>query len=142
MRSGLSSKFLATLFNVSKSSIRRTLSTVRKALMTTFVPDNIGFDHVSRSSVMTDHTRPLAQSHLGDFGQLKAILVLDGTYTMYIHRKNWKLQLPASLIQCSQGTAFGKTDGHNNYVGIFHFNIRTLFGRWEKQWCLNSKPHS
>ena len=45
MRSGLSNKFLATLFNVSKSSIRRALSTVRKVLMATFVPDNLGFDH-------------------------------------------------------------------------------------------------
>ena len=85
MRSGLSNKFLATLFNVSKSSIRRALSTVRKALMATFVPDNLGFDHISRSSVITDHTRPLAQSLLGDFGQLKAILVLDGTY-IYIEK--------------------------------------------------------
>ena len=87
MRNGLSNKLLATLFNISKYSIRRAISTVRSALMQNFVPYHLGFQHISRESVINDHTRRLAQSLLGDFGFPKAILVLDGTY-IYIEKSN------------------------------------------------------
>ncbi|KAK3095980.1 hypothetical protein FSP39_021599 [Pinctada imbricata] len=87
MRNGLSNKFLATLFNISKSSVRRAISTVRKAMMRGFVPQNLGFNHISREKVISDHTRQIAQSLLGDVGIPKAILVLDGTY-IYIEKSN------------------------------------------------------
>jgi hypothetical protein len=40
MKSGMSNQFLSTLFNISKSSLRRAISSVRKALMNQFVPSN------------------------------------------------------------------------------------------------------
>ncbi|CAC5411188.1 unnamed protein product [Mytilus coruscus] len=51
MRSGMSNKLLATIFNVGKGkdSIRRAVATVRKNLMQTFVPKHLGFNHISRN---------------------------------------------------------------------------------------------
>ena len=43
MKSGMSNQFLSTLFNISKSSLRRAISSVRKALMNQFVPSKLGF---------------------------------------------------------------------------------------------------
>lgn len=84
MRCGLSNEMLSTLLNVSKSSIRRAISVVRRTLMETFVPNNVGFQHISREDVINKHTRPLAESLFGGTGT-QAILVLDGTY-IYIQK--------------------------------------------------------
>ncbi|KAH3888079.1 hypothetical protein DPMN_012102 [Dreissena polymorpha] len=43
LKSGLSNKVLSTLFDVSKSSVRRAIQTSRKVLMTDFVPFNLAF---------------------------------------------------------------------------------------------------
>ena len=86
MKSGLSNKFLSTLFGISKSSIRRAIHSVRRVLMNEFVPYNIGFSHISREDVINQHTRVLAQNLLADNNE-QAILVLDGTY-IYINKSN------------------------------------------------------
>ncbi|CAC5410204.1 unnamed protein product [Mytilus coruscus] len=84
MRSGMSNKLLATIFNVAKDSIRRAVATVRKNLMQTFVPKHLGFNHISREKLIENHTRPLAQTLFGnEFNP--AILVIDGTY-IYIQK--------------------------------------------------------
>ncbi|CAC5393858.1 unnamed protein product [Mytilus coruscus] len=84
MRSGMSNKLLATIFNVGKDSIRRAVATVRKNLMQTFVPKHLGFNHISREKLIENHTRPLAQTLFGnEFNP--AILVIDGTY-IYIQK--------------------------------------------------------
>lgn len=87
MKSGLPNKIMATLLNISKSSLRRAISSVRNALMTSFVPKHLGFNHISRQSVISDHTRPLAQFLFGDQGDPRAILVIDGTY-IYIQKSD------------------------------------------------------
>lgn len=87
LKSGMSNKFLATLFHISISSICRAISTARKATMARFVPDNLGFNHVTREEVKREHTRPLAQTLFGSIGQPEVILVLDGTY-IYIEKSN------------------------------------------------------
>ncbi|XP_062603051.1 uncharacterized protein LOC134264781 [Saccostrea cucullata] len=86
MKTGMSNKLLSTIFNISKDSIRRAISSVRKNLRQTFVPSNIGFHHVTREQVIQDHTRPLAQTLFGEHC-LPAILVIDGTY-LYIQKSN------------------------------------------------------
>lgn len=86
MKSGLSNKFLSTLFGISKASIRRAIHCVRQVLMQEFVPSNLGFSHVSREEVINNHTRVLAQSLLAENNE-QAILVLDGTY-IYINKSN------------------------------------------------------
>ena len=87
MNTGMSNRLLSTILKVSKSSIRRAISSVRKALMKQFVPDNLGFQHITRQQVIDEHTRPLAQSIFGDASNSQAILVLDGTY-IYIQKSN------------------------------------------------------
>lgn len=47
MKTGLSNVILSTLFRTSKSSLRRAISAVRKALLIKFVPENLGFTHIS-----------------------------------------------------------------------------------------------
>ena len=86
LKSGVSNKLLSTLFNISKSSIRRAIITTRKALMVRFVPQNLGFSHITRDEVITMHTRKLAQNLLAN-SENQAILVLDGTY-IYINKSN------------------------------------------------------
>lgn len=86
MRTGISNKILATIFNLSKDSVRRAIASVRKNLMQTFTQDNIGFQHISRKQVIDHHTRPLAQTLFGD-GLSPAILVIDGTY-IYIQKSS------------------------------------------------------
>lgn len=46
--------------------------------MTSYVPKHLGFTHISRQSVISDHTRPLAQ-FLFEQGDPGAILVIYGT---------------------------------------------------------------
>lgn len=60
MKIGMSRKVLSTIFNISKDSIKRAISSVRRNLTQTFVPSNIGFHHITREEVTQDHTRPLA----------------------------------------------------------------------------------
>lgn len=86
LNSGLSNRFLATLFNLTKSSLRRAVKTARRALMENFVPYHLGFQHVTREELIQDHTRPLAASLFGTSGK-EAILVLDGTY-IYIEKSS------------------------------------------------------
>ena len=78
---------LSTLFRTSKSSLRRAISAVRKALLINFVPENLGFHHISRDQIINDHTRPLAQTLFGSVEKNQVILVLDGTY-IYVNKSN------------------------------------------------------
>lgn len=50
-----------------------------------FVPQHLGFAHVSRDEIIQQHTRPLAQEMFSDIDSTSAILVLDGTY-IYIQK--------------------------------------------------------
>ncbi|XP_056004749.1 uncharacterized protein LOC130050081 [Ostrea edulis] len=52
LRSALSNKMLAVLFKMSKYQIRRAIKSARTALMTDFVPHNLGFQHISREDVI------------------------------------------------------------------------------------------
>ncbi|CAC5387948.1 unnamed protein product [Mytilus coruscus] len=87
LKSGMSNRFLSTIFCVSKSSVRRAFNSVRQAFMSEFVPANLGFQHISREEVIQKHTRPLAQSMFGGIASNNAILVLDGTY-IYVDKSN------------------------------------------------------
>lgn len=93
LRGGESNRVLSTLFNVSKSSIRRGIKAVRSALIDgTFVTENVGFQHITRDQVIEHHTRPLAQTLFGDSSGRQAILVLDGTYIYIKKSGNFRFQ--------------------------------------------------
>lgn len=79
LKSGLSNKILSTIFNISKSSLHRPIAS--------FVPQNLGLQHISREEVIEKQTKPLAQTLFGDIGNSQVILVLDGTY-IYIQKSN------------------------------------------------------
>lgn len=87
LRIGVSNQLLATLFNISKTAVRSAIKSARTALSTYFTPKYIGFNHISRQSVIEQHTRPLAQELFGDLISKPAILVLDGTY-IFIQKSN------------------------------------------------------
>ena len=72
--------------------IRRAVATSRKALMSSFVPGNLGFAHVSRNTVIEDHTRQLAKELFSDLTDNPAILVLDGTYIYIQKSANFRFQ--------------------------------------------------
>ena len=48
MKSGLPNKTLTTILNISKSSLRRAILSVRKTLMSSIVPNYLGFEHTTR----------------------------------------------------------------------------------------------
>ena len=85
MKAGISNKVISTIFNISRSSLTRAISSVRQALMQTFVSQNLGLRHITREDVIRNHTRPLAQTLFGDITESQAIVVLDGTY-IYIQK--------------------------------------------------------
>ena len=97
MKSGMSNQFLSTLFNISKSSLRRAISSVRKALMNQFVPSKLGFSHITREEVIRNHTRPLAQSLFGDNTQ--AIIVLEKSNNFVFQRRSYSMHKGRPLVK-------------------------------------------
>ena len=91
MKTGLSDKILSTLFSISRSSIKRAVHAVRKVLMVDFVPDNLGFNHITREAVRNLHSRQLATSLFADNDD-QVILVLDGTYIFIQKSNNFNFQ--------------------------------------------------
>ncbi|XP_056014968.1 uncharacterized protein LOC125654892 [Ostrea edulis] len=87
LKYGLSNKMLSTIFNISKSSLRRAIASVRQSLVCSFVPQNLGLQHISREEVIGKHTRSLAHTLFGSSRNTEAVLVLDGTY-IYIQKSN------------------------------------------------------
>ena len=87
LRTGLSNRMLSTLFNIGKSSVRRSIVSARHCLATHFTPQYVGFEHITREDVIRKHTRPLAQELFGSVCEHPAILVVDGTY-IYIQKSN------------------------------------------------------
>ncbi|CAF2050509.1 unnamed protein product [Rotaria magnacalcarata] len=88
LRLGLSHEALCTLFCIDdKRKMARILDRACTAIKKYFVPKHLGFDHIERSKVIKDHTRPLAKILLGENDSDQAILILDGTYC-YIQKSS------------------------------------------------------
>jgi hypothetical protein len=92
LRTGLSNQILSVLFRISKTSLRRAIAAVRNAIMTSFVPQNLGFAHITREQVIDGHTRQLAQTLFGNIEKNQVILVLDGTYIYTTKSNNFHYQ--------------------------------------------------
>ncbi len=81
LRLGLSNRVLAILFQMpDKRAISRVLSSARAALMSKFVPENLGFDHITRRQIIDHHTSTIAGQLMCDDESDQAIIVADGTY--------------------------------------------------------------
>ena len=86
MRTGLSNTILSTLFQLaSRKTVSRIIHSVRLALLKDFVPEHLGFDHISREEITDHHTTTLAREILAGGDHNIAILVMDGTY-IYIQK--------------------------------------------------------
>lgn len=80
------------------TQIRRAVSSIRQVLSNKFVPNHLGFKHITRDAVISEHTRPLAKELFSPtFNQ--AILVLDGTY-IYVQKSS--VFLSKAVIQYAQ----------------------------------------
>lgn len=149
MKSGLPNQIMATLLNISKSSLRRAIFSVRNALMTSFVPKHLGFNHISRQYVISDHTRPLAQFLFGDKGDPRAILDIDGTYIYIYKSDNFPFQrrtysmhkgrpLVKPMVRCTTSGYFLSilgpylADSKNNDAAILNYAIAKM---WRRHGC-------
>ncbi|XP_048755757.2 uncharacterized protein LOC125666612 [Ostrea edulis] len=61
-------------------------------MLTSFVPQSLGFAHITREEVINGHTRHLAQTLFGNIEKNQAILVLDGTYIYTAKSNNFHYQ--------------------------------------------------
>ncbi|CAF3200987.1 unnamed protein product [Rotaria sp. Silwood2] len=80
LRLGVSNKVLKILFSFSSDRLVAHINhSAYVALLQSFVPQHLGFQHISRNNIIKNHTRSLAKNLLAD-GKDVAILILDGTY--------------------------------------------------------------
>ena len=80
IRLGLSNRVLACLLRLtSKRSVSHIYHQVRIALMQHFVPNHVGFQHVSRETILAQHQTAVATEFItSDPDQI--VLIADGTY--------------------------------------------------------------
>jgi hypothetical protein len=80
LRLGISNKVLTTIFQFSNAkAVSRTLSTVRQAMISEFVPLYVGFNNITRQDIINNHSSPLA-TRLLSADPNSVVLVIDGTY--------------------------------------------------------------
>ena len=77
---------ISVLFGFQEPQIQRIVTSVRTAFMTDFVPNNLGFHHITHEDFRKKHTTKTA-STLFSSGPDDAIVVLDGTY-IYIQKSS------------------------------------------------------
>lgn len=95
LRSGSSDEYLSHLFGTSRRTFERSLTIARKCLIESFVPQHLGFDHISREDVVRKNLRVPNAIHGNQdvpiFRQ-KAITICDGTYVYVQHSSNFSFQ--------------------------------------------------
>ena len=92
MRLALSNRVLACLFHLkSKRTVSRIFHQVREALMKSFVPLNLGFQHITRDTVLNLHQTVVATELLTNEPD-QIVLIADGTYLYCQKSSNNELQ--------------------------------------------------
>jgi hypothetical protein len=82
------SSFLASMFHLpDKRAVSRTIDSARQAILKTFVPNHLGFGHVTRQDVIDRHTTTIARELMCGGSSSTAIVVIDGSY-IYIQVRN------------------------------------------------------
>lgn len=89
LRQGLSDEFLRVLFQYpSRQTVSLAISKVRQSLLKRFVPDNIGFQAITREEYIMRHITPFANELYNPQPDIpKVIAYIDGTYS-YIHKSS------------------------------------------------------
>ena len=81
LRLGVSNRTLACLFQLSdKRLVCRIIDSARQAISQDFVPNNLGFNHITRREVIDHHTTTIARQLMCGGDSDTAIIVVDGTY--------------------------------------------------------------
>ncbi|CAF1543483.1 unnamed protein product [Adineta ricciae] len=92
MRLGLANSVLATLFRMQdKRVITRIIHQVTRAFLSDFVPNHLGFGHISRQCVLKYHQTVMADVLLTDSNR-QIVVVIDGTYLYVQKSMNNELQ--------------------------------------------------
>ena len=93
LRLALTNETLAVLLGFSdRITVHNLLQSARAALIKHLVPKYLGFEHISRHTLIEQRTRPLAKILLADNIHGKVILVLDSTYVYIQKSTNNELQ--------------------------------------------------
>lgn len=89
LRQGLSDEFLKVLFQYSsRQAVSLAISKVRQSLVNRFVPDNIGFQAITREEYIMRHVTPFANElYNSELAIPKVIAYIDGTYS-YTHKSS------------------------------------------------------
>ena len=93
LRTGLSNGVLSVLFNLKKRLISFAVHSARQALINNFVPLHLGMQHISRTKIIEEHTRPLATTlFVSNNNNDTVVLVADGTYIYIQKSSNYSFQ--------------------------------------------------
>ncbi|KAL0850182.1 hypothetical protein ABMA28_012054 [Loxostege sticticalis] len=114
-RTGDSHDRIASLFQISKSSLGRLLAKARDALKTQFVPLHLGTNHISRNDLMSRNLL-IPEGLFGDALNRRAIIICDGTYVYlqkssnyFFQKKSYSLHKYRNLVK---PFLLVTTDGH------------------------------
>lgn len=93
MKCGLSNALIATLFGFSsRRQVARIIQQTRTALVRDFVPLHLGFSHLSRDTIVNDHTTDIAKQFFSDPISDTVILVMDSTYVFIQKSSAYRFQ--------------------------------------------------
>lgn len=105
---------LSSQFYMSERSVRRIMKKVRDCLQNEFVPQHLGFDHITRNEVI-ERNLTIPKRLFGNEENTKAIIICDGTYAYIQKNSNFLFQrlsyslhklknlLKPFLIVCTDG---------------------------------------
>lgn len=117
LRTGEPHSRLGQLFEMSKSSISKTLSIVRNTLNEQFVPLHMGIGHLPRDEI-SNHNLIIPQGLFGgeEGGNRKAIVICDGTYIYLQKSSNYLFQKQSYSLHKGRNLVkpflIVTTDGH------------------------------
>ncbi len=80
LRLGISNEVLIIIFQfLHPKAVARTINAVHRAMLSHFVPHDLGFNHISPQDVINNHSSPLAHGLL-TVKPNTVVLVFDSTY--------------------------------------------------------------
>ena len=108
--------------------------------MTEFVPQHLGFGHISRDEVISQHTRPLAQE-LFSSGTAEKTSAACLRRDLHLYTEVKQLQLFPTILQSPQAQASGQAnDGRHNFR-VYCVCPRTILSRLQEQRRRNPESH-
>jgi hypothetical protein len=93
LRQGLSDEFLRVMFSYpSRQDVSLTISKVRLSLLVRFVPENLGYGHITRDNFIAQHVSDFANQLYNHEPNIpRAIAYIDGTYAKIPKSANFQI---------------------------------------------------